>query len=79
MRIDEIIGYVGMIFVLLAYYLISTKKVKYNSVFYQLLNFFGAAGIIFNTFVTKSWPSVLLNIIWALIALLSLFRIPKTK
>ena len=79
MRVDEIVGYIGIILLLLAYYLVSTKKLDYNSFLYQALNLLGAAGLVINTVVTKSWPSVILNAIWAIIAFVSLFNISLFK
>lgn len=77
--IYSIIGWFGMILILLAYFLLSIKKLKPNSIIYNLLNFFGAAGIVVITFVTKAWPSVALNIAWMGIAIYAILKIMKTK
>jgi hypothetical protein len=81
MNIDiySIIGWGGMILIILAYFLLSIKKLKSNSVIYNLLNFFGALGILVNTFVTKSWPSVALNGIMMGIAIYSIAKKINTK
>ncbi len=81
MTIDpySIIGWLGMIFIILAYFLLSTKRLKSNSVIYNLLNFFGALGILVNTFVTRSWPSVALNGIMMGIAIYAIAKKIKTK
>ena len=42
MDIFDIIGWIGMVLVLLAYLLLSTNKIK-NGVVYQTLNFLAAA------------------------------------
>ena len=44
---------------------------------YQLLNFFGALGIIWNTFVQHAWPAMALNIVWAAIAIITILLIKK--
>jgi len=77
--IYSIIGWAGMLMIILAYFLLSTKKLKSNSVTYNLLNFFGALGILVNTFVTKSWPSVALNGIMMGIAIYSIAKKIKAK
>ena len=73
-----IAGWIGMVLILAAYYLISAKKVVGDSRLYQLLNFFGALGIVWNTFVQQAWPAMTLNVVWALIAVKTLLMTKKT-
>jgi hypothetical protein len=40
--IIEIIGWLGMLLILIAYYLISSKRLEAKSIFYQLLNLGGS-------------------------------------
>lgn len=42
--IIELIGWIGVIFVLLAYFLVTIKKVASTSKTFHLLNLFGALG-----------------------------------
>ena len=51
-----IAGWVGMSLILMAYYLISVKKITGESNLYQLLNFVGAFCLIYNTFIQRAWP-----------------------
>ena len=67
--IIEIIGWLGMTLILIAYWLISSKRLEAKSIFYQMLNFLGAVGIVINGFYHKAFPSLALNTVWALIAL----------
>jgi Flp pilus assembly protein protease CpaA len=67
--IIDTIGWVAMILILIAYCLITYGKVTSKSISYQALNFFGAALFVVNLCHHKAWPSVVLNVIWALIAL----------
>lgn len=73
--IYEIVGWTGTILILLAYLLVSTKRITSDSKEYQLLNLFGAIGIIVNSLYHGAIPSVGLNIIWFLIALFALSKI----
>lgn len=76
----SILGWIGMVLILTAYLLISIKKIKSDSYYYQILNLFGAIGIVISTLFTKSWPAMTLNIIWAIIAGFSIIKImPKNK
>jgi hypothetical protein len=77
--IYSILGWIGMILLLLAYFLLSTKRLKINYVLYHLLNLFGAAGIGISTFVTHSWPAMALNIIWIIIAIIAIIKILSAK
>jgi len=77
--LPTITGWVGMILIIVAYFLISTKRVTGQSRLYQLLNLFGAIGIIWNTFVQQAWPAMTLNVVWAIIAVKTLLLIKKYK
>lgn len=68
-------GWVGMALIITAYFLLSIKKLKPHSIIYNLLNLFGGIGLVINTFMTKAWPPFALNIIWAVIAFFSIFKI----
>ncbi len=71
----DTIGWIGAIGVLLAYGLVSTRRVDPASVTYQLLNFSGAIGLGVNTLYYAAYPSTALNGVWALIAVVALWRI----
>ena len=67
--IVDVIGWAGTALVLLAYLLITSKRLGSESKLYQGMNLFGAVGLIVNTFVNGAYPSTGLNIAWVLIAL----------
>lgn len=71
-NISTIAGWIGMVLILVAYYLVSVKKVSGQAYIYQLLNFFGALGIIWNTFAQRAWPAMILNVVWAIIAVITI-------
>lgn len=75
--ISEIIGWAGSGMILLAYALVSAGKVSPNSKNYQLLNLFGAIGIIINSGVHGAYPSVGLNVVWLFIAIYGLVKLVK--
>ncbi len=75
--LPEIIGWIGSFLVLLAYFLVSSRKIKANSTTYQLLNIFGAFGVGVNVFFQHAWPALALQTMWGLIAIISLLRIHK--
>lgn len=73
----QIIGWIGTILVVLAYFLNSTGKISSSSKRYQLLNLLGAIGVGFNVFHQQAWPALALQVTWGIIALLSLIRRKK--
>jgi hypothetical protein len=70
----DLLGWAGAISVLVAYGLISAKKLSGESIYYQILNFIGALFLILNTIYKEAYPSAFVNVIWALIAFWALFR-----
>ncbi len=74
----DIMGWIGMVLVLLAYGLLSTNKIK-NDVTYQLLNLLAGIFMAIGLFPKNAWFSFTLQIIWGLIALISLIKIIKKK
>lgn len=68
----EILGWVGMILILLAYGGISTLWIRADSVAYHVVNAVGALLLIYSTYKTKSYPVLFLNIIWLAIATLAI-------
>jgi len=73
----EIIGWLGTILILIAYFLVSTKKIEPTSKTYQFLNLFGALGVGLNSFTHRALPSVGINLAWMLIAIYALIRSRK--
>jgi len=76
--IFDVLGWIGMILVLLAYLLLSTNKIK-NGIAYQTINFFAAVFMAIGLFPTKAWFSITLQVIWALIAVVSFIKIKREK
>ena len=68
----EVIGWAGAILILGAYALLSTGRVRVESLTYQLMNVFGAAGFIVNSGWNGALPSAALNVIWMGIGLYAL-------
>lgn len=74
--IYDIIGWIGMILVLIAYALLSTDKIK-NGILYQLLNLIAGIFMAIALFPKNAWFSFTLQIIWAIIALITILKIKK--
>ena len=70
----EVIGWAGAALILGAYALLSTGKLRAESVSYQLMNVLGAAGFVVNSGWNGALPSAAMNVIWIGIGLYALRR-----
>ena len=73
--IVDIVGWIGVAALLIAYMLVSYRKLDGDSIVYQLLNLLGSALLILNSFYYGAYPSVGVNIAWIAIAIITLSRI----
>ncbi len=64
----DILGWVGASVVLVAYALVSARRVSGDSTAYQLLNLVGSAFLIINTVHYGAYPSTFVNVVWLGIA-----------
>ena len=60
----EVIGWAGAALILGAYALLSTGKLRAESVSYQLMNILGAAGFVVNSGWNGALPSAAMNVVW---------------
>jgi len=75
----EISGWIGMFFILLAYFLLSREKVNNRSPLYHALNLLGVTGVGVNVFYNHAWPVLALQIAFGCIAVLSLTKALRAK
>ena len=68
------IGWIGTILYLIAYALVSMKKVEGDSVLYQGMNVVAGILLIINTVYLQAYPSAGLNVAWVGIGLFTLGR-----
>jgi hypothetical protein len=75
----EAVGWTGALLILLAYVLVTAGRLTGQSLAFQWMNLFGAAGFIVNGWWHRALPSTALNIVWMLIAGVALWRLWKRK
>ncbi|MBY0425423.1 MAG: hypothetical protein K2Q22_07300 [Cytophagales bacterium] len=75
----QIIGWIGSFQVVAAYYLVSTNRISSSSTNYQVLNLIGGACLILLTIYLGAYPSAFVNVIWVIIAAVSLFDSKRGK
>ena len=73
----NVIGWAGSVAVLAAYLLVSTNRLKGDSVPYQLLNLFGSVFLMTNTIYMGAYPSSFVNLVWLFIAIFAIMRVVK--
>lgn len=75
----DVMGWTGTVLYLVAYTLISLKKVEGDSNLYQGLNILAGVLLITNTFYWRAFPSAALNLAWIGIAVFTLGRKYSTQ
>lgn len=70
----ELAGWLGTAALLLAYGLVSTRRLAGDSVPYQALNLVGGALVLINSFYHGAMPSVAVNVFWIAIGVFALSR-----
>src|SRR5262245_27355171 len=70
----DVIGWSGAVLLLVAYALVSGKRLGGASARYQLLNVAGAVLLIVNSACYGAYPSAALNVVWAIVGLVALTR-----
>jgi len=68
-------GYIGVALVLLAFFLLQSRKLQGHGLVYQLMNVLGALGVLLSLlFGSFNWPSFLLELAWLAIGLYGIVR-----
>lgn len=77
MNISDILASVGVIILLIAFLLNLYKKLHTQSRIYGSMNFIGAGICCYSSYLISFYPFVVLEGVWAFVALLSLFNVPR--
>ncbi|MBK7432810.1 MAG: hypothetical protein IPI66_02235 [Chitinophagaceae bacterium] len=73
----EIIGWIGAVLIVGAYFLNINGRMKSDAPAYIFSNLLGGVFFTINTLVHHAYPSMLVNIIWVLIAIAALLKKDK--
>ena len=68
------LGWLGALLFLLAYYLFSSGRLAGDSRLYQWMNLFGGLFLIVNAVYYRAFPSVGVNVAWAMITIMAMLR-----
>ena len=75
----DIVGWVGALLLLLAYFLVSMKKCTGRSIFYQSLNIIGSSFLMLNAGYYQAFPSVFVNIVWVCIGATTVILVLRSR
>lgn len=78
MTTPDIINTSGVSLILLAFLLLQLKRVSATNTAYLLMNAVGAGLAAYGSFLIKAWPFVVLEGVWALVAVISLVNAART-
>lgn len=71
----NVLGWIGSVAVILAYVLVSFNRLKGDSLIFQSLNLVSGIFLLVNTFFWGAYPSSVVNLVWAGIAIFAMARI----
>lgn len=66
--IIDLLGWSGALLLLGAYGCVSFRKLRADSVLYQVINCLGSCFLVVNTVYYRAFPSAFVNLIWICIA-----------
>jgi ABC-type enterobactin transport system permease subunit len=75
----HVLSGIGAAAILFAFWALQTKRMRSEQPFYQAINLVGAGLLATASFMTESWSFLVLNTVWALVALWALIRRPKPE
>ena len=68
------VGWIGMILFLVAYYLVSSKKLDSSGVAYNVMNILGAATIAYSLIPVQAWPTIALESCFMVIGAQAIYK-----
>ncbi len=75
--IFDSLGWIGAILLLLAYAMVSFKKLAADSFAYQGMNVGASILLAINTLYHRAYPSSFVNIVWTIIAIFAILTVVR--
>lgn len=75
----EIMGWLGSVLIVGSYALNITGRLEANHKLYVLANILGGLFFVVNTYFHQAYPSMFVNIVWVIIAIVMLNKKDKNK
>ncbi len=71
----QAIGWIGMVLIVMAYFLVSFEILTVHNIWFQLMNIVGSLGLVLVASARRDWQPMVLNIIWILIGIVAILRL----
>ena len=75
MSFPDIMGLVGVVLILIAYFLLEIGKIDTQTLPYPVLNFVGALLIMFSLLYAFNFPALVMELAWAGISVMGIRRV----
>lgn len=76
---SNILGMIGVIFILIAYYLLNINSISAKSLTYLLANLVGSCLVLISLYYHFNLASVIIELAWISISLLGLYRLYQSQ
>lgn len=77
--IEDIIGTVGVIIIVITYFLLQIEKIQSIDLTYSMLNILGSSMILVSIFENWNFASFLIEFFWILISLIGIYKFVAHK
>lgn len=77
--IFDSLGWIGALLLLLAYALVSFKKLAADALLYQAMNVAASVLLAINTLYHRAYPSSFVNIVWTFIAVFAILTVVRQR
>lgn len=78
-EIANIVGMLGVVLLLLAYFLLQSGRMISVDLGYSILNLIGSLMILYSLFFAWNWPAAAIESAWAIISVLGIWRTLRIK
>ncbi len=75
----DLIGYVGVFMVLVAYTLLQARRMDGNGVWYPLINLVGAILILISLLYKPNMPAIVMEAAWVVVSVVGIFFAIKAR
>ncbi len=79
MNVYEIYGIIGVILIVVSYFLLQINKISSNDLKFSLMNFFGSLLIIVSLFYNWNLPSFIIEMFWMVISVIGIVKYFKNQ
>ena len=73
-EVSSEVGIIGVILVLITYFLLQWGKLRSDGFFYSFINLVGAGGILYSLFFEWNLSAFIIEVVWVLISIYGLVR-----